>query len=75
MQALPADLPAEEAQGPGCAKLVQDMCWLFDQLKQLSRLELGREQEVRGGWQTVGSRTIMPRCCCGSCRPNIDARC
>ncbi len=47
-QDLPADLSAEQAQGPGCAQLVQGMCTLFERLKQLSHLELGGELEAGG---------------------------
>lgn len=49
-QELPADLSAEQAQAPGCAGLVQDMCGLFERLKQLSHLGTTDEGlEVGGG--------------------------
>ena len=48
-QELPANLTVEQAQGPGCAKLVQEMCCMLGTLKELSRLRVGLQQEV-GGW-------------------------
>ena len=53
-QELPANLTVEQAQGPGCAELVREMCCMLGTLKELSHLHVGSQQEV-GGWVAGGA--------------------
>lgn len=53
-QELPANLTVEQAQGPGCAKLVQEMCCMLGTLKELSSCAWACSRRWVAGWASAG---------------------